>query len=159
MKKVIKILFIVFLTVFVLLTALLLLLPVIFPWENPVPEGYIRSEEHWEQDAFQDSIDFCIYYYDTADHVKSASEYWKVTEGDIEKITGYFKVFRQIMQAVNRLDEYSFDPECISAGDYCYIKTKEGEPIGDSAYGKYDDFTVCFFDAEALTLYYIHCNI
>lgn len=127
--------------------------------DSHIPAGYIRSEEHWDKEAFQDSIDYCIYYYDTADHVESASEFGKVTEGDIEKITGYFQNFRQWMQTAKRLDEYSFDPECISAGDYCYIKTKEGEPIGGTVYGEYDYYTVYFFDVETLTLYYIHSNI
>ena len=62
------------------------------------------------------------------------------------------------MKTENRLDEYDFNQTCISAGDYVLIKTKEGEPIGDSYYEKYDNYTLYFFDTESLTLFYIHNN-
>ena len=41
----------------------------------------------------------------------------------------------------------------------CTEETKEGKEIEDSKYGKFDDYSVYFFDAETLTLYYIHNNI
>ena len=54
---------------------------------------------------------------------------------------------------------YDFDTSIITEGDYVRIETKEGEEIGDSTYGKYDNYSVYFFDRETLTLYYIHNNI
>lgn len=59
----------------------------------------------------------------------------------------------------NRLNEYKFDINTINEGDYVLIKTKEGKEIGNSQYGKYDNYSVYLFDSETLTLYYIHNNI
>ncbi len=39
------------------------------------------------------------------------------------------------------------------------IETKEGKPIGDSFYGKYDNYSVYFFDTDSCVLYYLHSNI
>ena len=47
----------------------------------------------------------------------------------------------------------------ISEGDYVLIETKEGKPIGDSFYGKYDNYSVYFFDTDSCVLYYLHSNI
>ena len=64
------------------------------------------------------------------------------------------------MKSESRLDEYDFDTSVINEGDYVKIVTKEGQPInGDSTYGKYDNYSIYFFDIETLTLYYIHNNI
>ena len=63
------------------------------------------------------------------------------------------------MDAADRTEEYDFDDSCISAGDYFYIKTKEGEAIGNSKYEKFDDYYVYFYDTELATLFYIHSNI
>ena len=63
------------------------------------------------------------------------------------------------MKLENRMDEYTFDIASVSFGDYVRIETKEGKPIGESRYGKYDDYNVYFFDTDTKTLYYIHTNI
>ena len=63
------------------------------------------------------------------------------------------------MISQEREKEYDFDINLITEGDYVKIKTKEGKKIGNSKYGKFDDYSVYFFDVETLTLYYIHNNI
>ena len=63
------------------------------------------------------------------------------------------------MKTSNRLNEYDFLNDYISEGDYFYIKTKEGEKIGNSYYGKYDNYTIYFFDTDQNILYYIHSNM
>ena len=60
---------------------------------------------------------------------------------------------------MRQLDEYDFNESIINEGDYVKIKTKEGQPIGNSKYKKYDNYNVYFFDSETKTLYYIHSNI
>ena len=52
-----------------------------------------------------------------------------------------------------------FDVNSITENDYVRIVTKEGTPIGDSIYGRFDNYSVFLFDSETLTLYYIHNNI
>lgn len=125
-----------------------------------IPDGFIRAEEHWDPDGIQDYTDFCIYWYDTVRPIQADSVYREVTEDDIPRLLGYFSNFRGWMEAEHRMDEYSFDDGCITPGDFFFVKTKEGQPIGKSSvYGVYDNYSVFFFDRETLTLYYIHTNI
>ena len=63
------------------------------------------------------------------------------------------------MESLERLNEYDFDVNSITENDYVRIVTKEGTPIGDSIYGRFDNYSVFLFDSETLTLYYIHNNI
>lgn len=124
-----------------------------------VPEGFAAAQEHFDEDGFQDYTDFCIYQYDSADKFVENGDYRKITEEDMETIRGYFENFGQWMETENRTDEYLFDDTCISEGDYYHIETKEGKPIGDSKYGKYDDYSLYYFDVDTMTLFYIHNNI
>ena len=124
-----------------------------------IPDNYVASEEYWDKNGAQDYTDFCIYQYDSSSAIEADSSYVKVADSDIDRIKGYFFDFKQWMEVENRLDEYTFDESCISAGDYCLIKTKEGQPIGSSVYGAYDNYSVYYFDTESLVLYYIHSNI
>ncbi|MBR6028002.1 MAG: hypothetical protein IKP40_02855 [Clostridia bacterium] len=63
------------------------------------------------------------------------------------------------MAVEDRLSEFDFNAGQITEGDYVLISTKEGQPISDRFYGKYDSYTVWLFDTENLCLYYIHNNI
>ena len=44
------------------------------------------------------------------------------------------------MISQEREKEYDFDINLITEGDYVKIKTKEGKEIGNSKYGKFDDY-------------------
>ncbi len=109
-----------------------------------------------DQDGFQDYADYCKYFYDADESEQFAadSRYMLVEEEDIEDIGGYFKDFSDVMFARERTDEYDFDSESITAGDYVYIVSEEDE----SDYAKYSNYTVCLYDMETAILYYIHCN-
>ena len=124
-----------------------------------VLRGYTDSEEYYDKNGFQDYTDFCIYRYDSAEKFIYSRLYNKVSENDVENIRSYFDNFKGWMEAENRLDEYSFDSASVSAGDYYHIETKEGEPIGQGKYSKFDNYSIYFFDVESKTLYYIHTNI
>ena len=124
-----------------------------------IPGNYSASEKHMDPNGFQDYTDFCVYYYASPDAVSSNPLYRKVADSDTEELRGYFSDFEGFMKAEGRSEEYGFDLSCISAGDYCCIETKEGKPIGGAVYGKYDHYTVYFFDTETCTLYYIHNSI
>lgn len=126
---------------------------------NEISKGYIDSEEHFEQDGFQDYADYAKYIYSSIEIIENDREYEKVGIDDISSIKLYFENFRDRMEMSDRLDEYDFDERIINEGDYIRIKTKEGEKIGNSKYQKYDNYTVYYFDIETLTLYYIHSNI
>ena len=124
-----------------------------------IPKGYIEKFEFYDKEGFQDYTDYAKYIYSDNKHFINNSEYKKVSDDDIENIKGYFENFKGWMKAAERLDEYDFDDKIINEGDYVKIKTKEGQPIGNSKYKKYDNYHVYFFDSETNTLYYIHSNI
>ena len=77
----------------------------------------------------------------------------------MDNIKSYFNDFKSVMESKERLNEYDFDIDSITENDYVRIITKEGTPIGDSTYGKFDNYSIFLFDSETLTLYYIHNNI
>ena len=56
-------------------------------------------------------------------------------------------------------ENYDFDKTIITDGDFFYIDTKEGESIGQGTYGKFDNYSVYYFDVDAQILYYFHNNI
>ena len=126
-----------------------------------VLKGYKKSEENMDKHKVQDFTDYCKYYYDEEFDEKfaSVSEYKVIQEEEVSKVVGYFDNFKQVMEDLNRKDEYDFDTSIIDAGDFVFIASKEGRPIGDSYYGKYDAYTVYFYDLGSHTLYYIHFNI
>ena len=124
-----------------------------------IPDGYIDKEEYYDKDGFQDYTDYAKYVYDSKDVIISNEDYKKLKQDDIQNIVGYFEDFSVLMESADRLSEFDFDISNINEGDYIKIKTKEGQKIGNGKYGKYDNYSVYFFDVESLTLYYIHNNI
>lgn len=123
-----------------------------------VPKGYINAEEHFDTESFQDYTDYCKYYYQDKSAVEKDARYNRVSKADIAAISNYFAHFWS-SAATNVANAYDFNPDSISEGDYVLIETKEGTPIGDSFYGKYDNYSVYFFDTDSCVLYYIHSNI
>ena len=124
-----------------------------------IPDGYIDKEEYYDKDGFQDYTDYAKYMYDSKDVIISNKEYKKIEQDDVQDVVGYFEDFSVLMESADRLSEFDFDISNINEGDYIKIKTKEGQKIGNGKYGKYDNYSVYFFDVESLTLYYIHNNI
>jgi hypothetical protein len=124
------------------------------------PKGFTEKEEHFDPDGFQDYTDYCKYYYENAEGFEKDSRFTSVSEVGTEAVKGYFDNFRNWMETCDRLSEYDFDPSIITNDDYVRIVTREDERIGrDGRYGKYDDYTVYFFDTGTNTMYYIHNNI
>ena len=124
---------------------------------SDIPKGYISKNEYFSSN-FQDYTDYAKYVY-KENVVINNNEYKIISNTEIDDIKEYFVNFEDIMISQEREIEYDFDINLITEGDYVKIKTKEGKEIGNSKYGKFDDYSVYFFDAETLTLYYIHNNI
>ena len=127
--------------------------------DKNIPNGYINKEEYFDKNGFQDYTDYCKYYYSDKTPFEKDSSYQKVTESDIDNIKGYFSNFEEAMKAGERINEYDFDDNCITSGDYVKIITKEGTQSSNAVYGKYDNYNVYFFDVDSGILYYIHTNI
>ena len=121
--------------------------------EDEIPAGFVRKEEHFDPDGFQDYVDYCKYWYPDGEAFARDGRWHAVSEEEIEDIRGYLENFRGWMETAGRLEEYDFDPACIGAGDHVRIE------IGSTHWSQYDDYTLYFFDAETGVLYYIHSNI
>ena len=122
-----------------------------------IPKGYISKIEHYDAEEIQDHTDYAKYVYDK--NIVENDNNYKLVQDDIDNIKRYFNDFKSVMESEKRLNEYDFDINSITENDYVRIITKEGTPIGDSTYGKFDNYSVYLFDSETLTLYYIHNNI
>lgn len=116
------------------------------------PSGFTDKEEHFDPDGFQDSVDYCKYFYPSAEAFENDDRFESVGTVGAEKVKSYFDDFADWMDTCGRLDEYDFDPATISDDDFVCIKS---EPH----FTDYDDYDVYYFDVRTLTLYYIHANI
>ena len=82
------------------------------------------------------------------------------------ELLGYIDNFENWVNVTREGDDdnalvvnYHFSRADIDESDYLYIYDREGKPIGDGAYSKYDYYNVYFFDSQTTTLYYFHNNI
>ena len=82
------------------------------------------------------------------------------------ELLGYIDEFEQVIDSLRDGDEgadlvnnYRFSRDDIDESDYLYIYDREGKPMGDGTYSKYDYYNVYFFDSQTTTLYYFHNNI
>lgn len=112
-------------------------------------------------DGFQDYTDYCKYFYNeiSINEFKTHDNFKRLTEQDIESIKSYFENFSNWVVHTEYYNNYDFDISNIKINDYYYIKDKEGQPIGESAYKKYDKYDVYYVDMENYILYFIHNNI
>ena len=124
-----------------------------------IPKGYIREYEYYDEDDSGAYNDYAKYVYPSKDMVLNNNECVLISENEIENIKGYFLKIANRLNSDNRLGEFDFDYDIIDNNDYVRIETKEGEKISNGEYGKYDDYSVYFFDTDTLTLYYIHSNV
>lgn len=124
--------------------------------------GY-SSSEYYTTGGFQDYTDYAKYTYDSLsqEDIIATGYFVTMTEADIPNILSYIENFEGWVEIVGgEVEEnYDFDKSILSEGDFFYIKTKEGEPIGQSTYGKFDNYSIYFLDVESSVLYYFHSNI
>lgn len=135
-------------------------------WKTVIASlGKAMSVQRYSCAGFGDSTDFGIYTFPGAS--PGESEYFKpVTAESKTELLGYIDEFEQVIDAMRDGDEgadlvnnYRFSRDDIDESDYLYIYDREGKPIGDGAYSKYDYYNVYFFDSQTTTLYYFHSNI
>lgn len=127
--------------------------------------GKAMSVQRYSCAGFGDSTDFGIYTFPGAK--PEDSEYFKPVTAESEtELLGYIDEFEQVIDSLRDGDEgadlvnnYRFSRDDIDESDYLYIYDREGKPIGDGAYSKYDYYNVYFFDSQTTTLYYFHNNI
>lgn len=111
--------------------------------------------------GFGDSAEYIEYHYNnkTINKILSNNFLEEVTEDNMEIISAYFENYKSRIESLDFKDHYSFDLSQIKCGDYYFIYTLEGEPIGQSIYERYDNYDVYYVDMEKCIMYYIHSNI
>ena len=146
--------------------AFVLLLGVfVFFYRPPIFSGlpYYKSCEFYTSGGFQDFTDYEKYTFKsvTAENFKNSKYFTETTSDDVEEILLYIDDFEGWVAACGgELEEnYDFDKSMVSEGDFFYIETKEGQPIGQGTYKKFDNYSVWYFDIGSQTLYYLHNNI
>lgn len=128
-----------------------------------IPENFTDKEEYFDNESFHDRTDFCKYHY-TAEADAQFAEltgYQRLLAKDKGKLIGYFDQFAGALESrQDVIGKYDFNPKTyITPVDYYHIDTYERLPISDDEYGKYDDYTIYYYDTETHTLYYIHTSI
>ena len=131
------------------------------PAINSLP--FYKSRSFYSVGDFQDYTDYAKYTYEsvTAQHLDSSKYFKEITPEDVKEILLYIENFEDWVDEVGDevKENYDFDKTTVSEGNYFYIKTKYGEPIGKETYDKFYSYTVYYFDIDAQTLYYFHNNI
>lgn len=132
---------------------------------DPVLSALPRAEqeEFYTSGGFQDFTDYGKYYYTGIEEASlpETGYFSKMDQADVEEMQEYLDNFESWVETIggDLQEGYDFDRALPSPGDYLYLKTKEGEPIGDSAYRKFDNYTLYYFDFDTQILYYFHSNI
>lgn len=115
-----------------------------------------ESEEFYTSGGFQDYTDYAKYTYKTVPtRDLETSAYFRVTTAEaVEEILSYVENFEGWVEAVGGelKEHYDLDKTVISEGDYFYIALRDEQ-------GKFDNYTVYYFDVDAQILYYFHNNI
>lgn len=122
-----------------------------------------NSRVFYTSGGFQDFTDYAKYYYDaiTVQNLDASKYFSAVAAEDVEEILLHIDNFEDWVETIGRelKNGYDFDKTIVTEGDFFYIETKYGEPIGQGTYGKFDNYTVYYFDVDAQILYYFHNNI
>ena len=122
-----------------------------------------ESKVFYTSGGFQDYTDYAKYTYEsiTAQDFNDSKYFNAATTEDVEEILLHIENFEGWVDTVggDLKENYDFDKILVSEGDFFYIKTKSGEPIGQGTYGKFDNYTVYYFDIDTQILYYFHNSI
>lgn len=151
--------------VLVFLSVTLLLMLSACAYTDPVIESLpaYKTKSFYTSGGFQDFTDYAKYTFEsiTMQPLVFSDYFREVNADDVEEILLHIQNFEQWVDTVGGelKENYDFDKSVVSEEDYFYIKTKAGQPIGQGTYDKFDNYTVYYFDLDALTLYYFHNNI
>lgn len=123
---------------------------------------YSKNQKLYIDGDFGDFTEYGEYYFTdkSIQKIKKNERYQTVTKENIHDIYGYFENFEGWLKWCYFSDKYNFDKDIqINEGDFYYIDTMEGQPIGQGKYKKYDNYDVYYVDIDKCTIYFIHSNI
>ena len=150
---------------FLLLVIALLLSLCSCTYQDPVLSSLpnYKNEEFYTSGGFQDFTDYAKYTYDSvkAENLETSKYFTETSNEDVDEILLHIHNFEEWVDTIGGelKENYDFDRSIVTEGDFFCIQTKDGEPIGQGTYGKFDNYTVYYFDIDAQILYYFHNNI
>ena len=105
-----------------------------------------------------DFSSYSKYFYDESMDQKFIDSGWyhKVLEENVKYLSEYFDDIKKSFEYLDMDDDYDFNNNIITVGDYFLIKTEEGKKIGDHEYGRFDIYRIYLYDMESHILYKIH---
>ena len=126
-----------------------------------------KNKQVYTYGVFQDYTDYGIYNYSNIDiSVLESNGYFQPVDTELPNVLSYIENYEKWIESHRRVNpdhelpvNYKFDKAIIDEEDYFYVTTKEGTPIGNGTYGKFDNYTLYLFDTQTKTLYYFHNNI
>lgn len=122
-----------------------------------------ESRAFYTSGGFQDYTDYAKYTFESISAQDfESSEYFRVVNAeDIEEILLHIDNFEGWVETCggDLQNNYDFDKGVVSEGDFFYIATLYGEPIGNHTYQKFDNYDLYYFDTDTQILYYFHNNI
>ena len=122
---------------------------------------YFAYFEYLDPNSFRDYTFYCKYYYKNIESSTfGGNKYFKqVTNSDISEILQFLNEYEMSVDASPEATKvYDFDKSIITAGDFFYIETLEGKKVGETEYGKFEDYDLYYFDLDEQILYYMHNN-
>ena len=131
-------------------------------YTNPIVDSLpaFKSQETYSRGGFQDITEYTKYTYKSlTEQDFFQSKLSEVTTPDnATEIRSYLENFEQCVEVAGDelRNNYDLKPADVTEGDFFYIKTKEGQPIGERTYEKFENYTVYFFDMDTQVLHYLH---
>ncbi len=152
---------------FVFTLVILLIIQIIHFLLDPVGASLpsYLSKVFYTSGGFQDYTDYAKYTYFlpvTERTLKNSGHFEKVAAEDVAEILAHINNFESCVSACGGelAACYDFDASSVCEGDYFCLKSKYGQPLGQSSsYGKFDSYSLYYFDIENQILFYFHNNI
>lgn len=149
-----------FLVILIILMTPTVILTLINNQNDRIINGYYSSNEHFDEEGFQDYTDYCEYYYNK-NLIKGLKnrKYKKVDEKDIAELNEYFKDYSQwIIYREGYKDWYKFAyKKQVKLNDYYYIENEGSN--ASSLIDKFASYDIYYYHVDKNTLYYFHTNI
>lgn len=120
-------------------------------------DGYVLSDEHFDENGWMDWTDYCRYEYRKEDvHLFIEHDaYKKMTNQDMKRIQGFINNASEWIEWKKDYKEwYHLDKNNMSLDDYYYLEVIDPNDV----YGEYHHYELYYFDVSESVLHYICVN-
>ena len=117
-------------------------------------------KEFYTEGVWQDFTDYGVWVFSPFAESKLEENPYFERVTDVEDLCSYIDCYEGRISEESELSEhYHFEKTWIDTEDYYFLYTKEGDPIGNTTYRKFDNYDLYIFDLDTWTLYFFHSNI